>query len=131
MADVGKTMAQAMHLALSFNNYEKLLKPPRNYNLADWLYEQLLESISVFEESIPDDMQTGGRFVSFQDIVFSIDDISYVNPNIIVFYGTLPDGSSVKLLQHTSQLNILLYLNKLLPNGNQINLRLIQKLLQK
>ena len=80
----------------------------RDYNLADWMYERLVNTINDFEKELPDNMQAGGRLVSFQNITFSIDDISYWNPDIIKFYGTLNDGSKVELVQHTSQLNLLL-----------------------
>ena len=57
---------------------------------------------------VPDDMQAGGRLVSAGDITFSIQDIGYWDPNMIVFYGELSDGSAVELVQHISQLNLLL-----------------------
>ena len=96
--------------ALMFKNMESASAQhiPRNYKLADWMCERLIKSINDFEADIPDDMQAGGKLVSFHDGVFSIDDVGYWNPDIIWFYGTRPDGSKVKLVQHTSQLNLLL-----------------------
>ena len=80
-----------------------------NTHLADWMYERVVKKITEFEESIPDNMQAGGRFVSSANgYTFSIDDVGYWNPDMIVFYGTGPDGAKVELLQHTSQLNLLL-----------------------
>ena len=52
--------------------------------------------------------QAGGRLINFGNITFSIDNLGYHNPDMLIFYGTLVDGSKVELLQHTSQLNILL-----------------------
>ena len=80
----------------------------RDYNLADWMYERLVNTINDFKKELPDNMQAGGKLVSFQNITFSIDDIGYWNPDIIKFYGTLNDDSKVELVQHTSQLNLLL-----------------------
>ena len=80
----------------------------RDHSLADWMYERLVKTIDEFESELPDNMQAGGRLVSFQNTTFSIDDVGYWNPDIIRFYGTLPDGSEVQLVQHTSQLNLLL-----------------------
>ena len=96
-------LAQNMETALA-----PLVTPPKNYNLADWLYERLVKTINDFEADLPDDMQAGGKIVSFHDISFSIDDVGYWNPDIIIFHGTLSDGSKVQLVQHTSQLNFLL-----------------------
>ena len=81
---------------------------PKNHKLADWMYERLLKVINDFEVDMPDDMQAGGKFVAFHDDVLSIDDIGYRNPDIVIFYGTLSDGSKAQLVQHSSQLNLLL-----------------------
>lgn len=80
-----------------------------DHHLASWMYERVVEQINVFESTLPDDMQAGGRFVTSSDgLTFSIEDVSYWNPDMLIFYGTLPSGSKVQLLQHTSQLNLLL-----------------------
>lgn len=85
------------------------LPDPDEPYLAKWMYERVVKKITEFEKSIPDNMQAGGRFVSSANgYTFSIDDVGYWNPDMIVFYGTGPDGAKVELLQHTSQLNLLL-----------------------
>lgn len=76
--------------------------------LASDMYQRLVALINHFEAGLPDDMQAGGRLVSAGDITFSIQDIGYWDPNMIVFYGELSDGSAVELVQHISQLNLLL-----------------------
>lgn len=75
---------------------------------ASEMYGRLVEIINDFESTLPETMQAAGRLVSFGNVTFCIDDIGYWNPDVIVFFGTLPDGSSVELVQHTSQLNLLL-----------------------
>lgn len=76
---------------------------------ASWMHKRIVKLINEFESSIPDDMQAGGRFVSSSTgYTFSIDDVDSWNPDLIMFYGTGPDGAKVQLLQHTSQLNLLL-----------------------
>ena len=75
---------------------------------AGWMYERLVKTINDFEKDLPNTKQAGGRLVSFQNTVFSIDNIGYWGPDIIMFYGTLENGSSVELVQHISQLNLLL-----------------------
>uniref|UniRef100_UPI003FEF14D9 DUF6173 family protein n=2 Tax=Megasphaera TaxID=906 RepID=UPI003FEF14D9 len=72
------------------------------------MYQRIVALINNFESGLPDDMQAGGRLVSAGDITFSIQDIGYWDPNMIVFYGELSDGSAVELVQHISQLNLLL-----------------------
>lgn len=78
-------------------------------NLASWMHERIIKQINNFEENLPSDKQAGGRFVSSPDgMVFSIEDVGYHNPDMIIFYGTTKNGDKVRLLQHTSQLNLLL-----------------------
>lgn len=76
--------------------------------LASDMYQRIVALINNFESGLSDDMQAGGRLVSAGDITFSIQDIGYWDPNMIVFYGELSDGSAVELVQHISQLNLLL-----------------------
>lgn len=79
-----------------------------NTYLASDMYQRIVALINNFEAELPDDMQAGGRLVSSGNITFSIQDVGYWDPNMIVFYGELTDGSSVELVQHLSQLNLLL-----------------------
>lgn len=72
------------------------------------MYKRLIEQIEDFEKNLPSDMQAGGRLVSFNGINFSIDNIGYWNPDIIIFYCSDSTGNNMQLLQHTSQLNLLL-----------------------
>ncbi len=76
--------------------------------MASDMYQRIVALINNFEADLPDTLQAGGRLVSAGDITFSIQDIGYWDPNLIVFYGELSDGSSVELVQHISQLNLLL-----------------------
>ena len=92
---------------IDFSNFPEI-EMPRDYHMADFMHEKLVEMINEFEANLPDNQQAGGRLVNFGETVFSIDDIGYQNPDIIIFYGTLPDGATVQLVQHVSQLNVLL-----------------------
>lgn len=76
--------------------------------MASDMYQRIVALINNFEADLPENLQAGGRLVSAGDITFSIQDIGYWDPNLIVFYGELSDGSSVELVQHISQLNLLL-----------------------
>jgi hypothetical protein len=49
------------------------------------------------------------RLVSFgQAVVFRLHDIGYSNPSLISFVGVTEDGDPVELIQHVSQISILL-----------------------
>ena len=81
---------------------------PETPYLASDMYRRIVALINNFESDRPDDMQAGGRLVSAGNITFSIQDVGFWDPNMIVFYGELSDGSHVELVQHLSQLNLLL-----------------------
>lgn len=107
MPSIADNVAQIQSAMKSLNTLS--VQSPDEPYLAKWMYERVVEQIARFEESIPDNMQAGGRFVSSANgYTFSIDDVSYWNPDMLMFYGTGPDGAKVELLQHTSQLNLLL-----------------------
>lgn len=81
---------------------------PETPYLASDMYRRIVALINNFESDMPDDMQAGGRLVSAGNITFSIQDVGFWDPNMIVFFGELSDGSHVELVQHLSQLNLLL-----------------------
>ena len=87
-------------------NYEE--NDPETPYLASDMYKRIVTLINHFESDLPDTMQAGGRLVSSGNITFSIQDVGYWDPNMIVFYGELSDNSKVELVQHLSQLNLLL-----------------------
>ena len=93
------------------NDGENLIAFPANpheYESAEWVYNRIVERIVKFESALPNNMQAGGRLVSSSGIVFSINDVGYYNPNILVFTGDLQTGEHIELLQHISQLSLLL-----------------------
>lgn len=76
---------------------------------AEKLYETLVRVLYEFERNLPQNLQAGGNLASFgQSVVFQIENIGYCNPSLIRFCGALPNGSPIELVQHVSQLNILL-----------------------
>ena len=91
----------------------QLLEPAEAPNAArspaESTYERLMKYIGQFEMQLDRDHEIGGRFVSFgDDTHFHIADVGYWNPDIITFDGFDQNGNRVKLIQHVSQLNVLL-----------------------
>lgn len=65
--------------------------------------------INDFQKELDDQHEVGARLVTFgEKITLHIEDIGYWNPSLIRFYGRLDDGSPVELVQHVSQISILL-----------------------
>jgi hypothetical protein len=76
---------------------------------AESTYQRLVKYIGQFEMQLDRDHEVGGRFVAFgDDSYFHIADVGYWNPDIITFDGFDKGGNRVKLIQHVSQLNVLL-----------------------
>lgn len=81
----------------------------RQQNSAEWTYERLGNYIKDFEERLDDEHEIGARLVSFGGVVtFHIQNVGYWGPDIISFYGKNDKGEDVQLIQHISQLSVLL-----------------------
>ena len=78
-------------------------------NAARWMFERLATYIKQFESTLDDEHEIGARLVSFgHNLTFHIEDMGYYGPDMIVFYGRNDSGEPVQLIQHTSQLSVLL-----------------------
>lgn len=83
-------------------------KAMRNYQLADYQYEVLMETIGEFESELDDNQEVAVQLASFgQSIMMQVTNIGYSNPSLIHFYGYV-NGSKSELIQHVSQLSFLL-----------------------
>jgi hypothetical protein len=77
--------------------------------LADAFYERLESWIAQFESTLDPDHEVGARLVSFgQSLEFHLTDMSYWNPQLIRFDGVDNAGQRVELIQHVSQISVLL-----------------------
>jgi hypothetical protein len=78
-------------------------------NFASEFHKRLVKWINDFDSTLDQEHEVGVRLVSFgQTVVFHLDDMSYWNPSLISFQGTTEDGQPVELIQHVSQISILL-----------------------
>lgn len=101
-------------------------------NPAKWTYERIVRSIIEFEKDLNQGQEIGARLVSFTDRdVIHIDDVGYWGPDMIMFYGRNVDGNPVQLIQHISQVSVLLVaLPKEHETPRRIGFHLEQKLTQ-
>lgn len=84
------------------------IEEPRDYNMADWKFEKLIEQIKDFEERLDDDHEVALKLASFGSaIMMYVVTIGYQNPDMLYFYGFV-DGQPAQLIQHMSQLNFLI-----------------------
>ncbi|RZU38187.1 hypothetical protein EV700_2765 [Fluviicoccus keumensis] len=82
---------------------------PTNPNLASEFHHRLINWINDFHKALDDEHEVGARLVNFgQSVTFHIEEISYWNPSLISFIGKNEHGDPVELVQHVSQISILL-----------------------
>lgn len=87
----------------------ELMLPPKDQNLADEFYRRLINWINDFHKSLDEEHEVGARLVNFgQAITFHVEDIGYWNPSLISFQGRNELGEPVELIQHVTQISILL-----------------------
>jgi hypothetical protein len=80
----------------------------RDYGLADYQYEILMEAIKEFEDQLDDSQEVGVLLASFgQSIVMQVTNIGYSNPSLIHFHGFV-NGKKSELIQNVNQLSFLL-----------------------
>ena len=81
----------------------------KNHNFADAFYDRLISYIVDFEKDLKTDEEVGARLVSFgETIIIHIDKLGYWNPSLICFYGRDSNDREVQLIQHVTQISILL-----------------------
>lgn len=91
------------------STYLPKIEIPVDPNLASEFHKRLINWINDFHRALDEQHEVGARLVNFgQTVTFHIDDISYWNPSLISFVGVNQLGEPVELVQHVSQISILL-----------------------
>lgn len=87
----------------------KALKTPtETKSPARWAYERLILYIRNFEEKLDNEHEVAMGFTGGDAGVIRIEGLGYFDPDLITFYGVDPTGSRTQLIQHVSQLNVML-----------------------
>lgn len=78
-------------------------------NPAEWAFARLSRLIEDFESKLDENEEVGARIVGIPgDGVIQIDDVGFWGPDLILFFGKNQHGKPVRLVQHYSQINVLL-----------------------
>ena len=81
----------------------------RKHGFANVIYPSIAERIAKFQETLDPDHEVGAALASFgASRVIRIANVSFEDPFLIIFEGESEDGEVAELIQHVSQLNILL-----------------------
>ncbi|SMH48097.1 hypothetical protein SAMN05661107_1953 [Maritimibacter sp. HL-12] len=75
---------------------------------AEWAYERLILYIQNFEEQLDNAHEVAMGFTGGDAGVLRIEGIGFFDPDIVTFYGTDTTGAKTQLIQHVSQLNVML-----------------------
>ena len=106
-------------MASVFSNMDSVLSSSMKYpkieipidsNLASEFHKRLILMINDFNQTLDADNEVGLQICNFgEKKTVYINDVGYWNPSLIVFYGIESNTRNpVQLIQHISQINILL-----------------------
>lgn len=92
---------------------------PKNASPAQWMFQRLAQAIAAFEKQLDAEHEVGFRLVSFTEgQVFHALDIGFWAPDLILFFGRGPDGAPMQMIQHVSQVSMLLVAAKKQTEGD-------------
>ncbi|MEM9145074.1 MAG: DUF6173 family protein [Pseudomonadota bacterium] len=83
-------------------------KSPAQKSPVEWAYQRLVLYIRKFEESLDAEHEVGLGFAGSDAGTLHIQGLGYFAPDILTFYGRDPSGMQTHLVQHVSQLNVML-----------------------
>lgn len=84
---------------------------------AQWAYERLILYIKNFETQLDNDHEVAMGFAGGDAGVLRIEGIGYFDPDIVTFYGRDEDDARTQLIQHVSQLSVML---RALPKSPEV-----------
>ncbi|MEM6622464.1 MAG: hypothetical protein AAF674_09570 [Pseudomonadota bacterium] len=81
---------------------------PQQKSPAQWAYERLILYVQKFEEGLDPEQEVAMGFAGSDAGMLHIQGMGYFAPDIVTFYGADPSGARTQLVQHVSQLNVML-----------------------
>jgi Family of unknown function (DUF6173) len=83
-------------------------KEPAPYMPAAWAYHRLVGYIRSFEAALDPAEEVAMGFAGGESGVLRIEGIGFSDPDIVTFYGRDEQGARTQLIQHVSQLSVIL-----------------------
>ena len=83
-------------------------KPVEQKSPAEWAYQRLILYITNFEKTLDNKHEIAMGLTDTGAGVLRIEGLGYFDPDIVTFYGSDQTGARVQLVQHVSQLNVLM-----------------------
>ena len=113
---------------------ELAAEPVEEKSAAQWAYERLILYIRNFEEQLDDRQEVAMGMTGSESGTMMIEGLGFFAPDIVTFYGRDEEGARTQLIQHVSQLNVML---RALPKQDEeaeprrIGFELVRKLTRK
>ena len=110
---------------------DEIKQPSGPKSPARWAYERLIMYIQNFEKTLDNTQEVAMGFAGDSSGVIKVEGMGYYDPDIVTFYGLDPSGTKTQLVQHVTQLSVML---RALPKDveaeepNRIGFRLAQDL---
>jgi hypothetical protein len=82
--------------------------PPKPKSPAEWAYDRLVLYIRDFERQLNADQEVAIGFAGSEAGIIRIEGLGFFDPDILTFYGTDDAGMKMQLVQHVSQLSVML-----------------------
>ena len=83
-------------------------KPVEQKSPAEWAYERLILYLKNFEEQLDGEHEVAMGFTGGEAGILRIEGVGYFAPDLITVYGSDQGGARTQLVQHVSQLNVIL-----------------------
>lgn len=83
-------------------------RPVADKSPAEWAWERLILYIRNFEEQLDGKHEVAMGFAGGDAGVLRIEGMGFFDPDIVTFYGSDESGAKTQLIQHVSQLSVIL-----------------------
>lgn len=83
-------------------------KPLKQKSPAEWAYERIILYIQNFEAQLDNEHEVAMGYAGGDAGILRIEGMGYFDPDIVTFYGTDPSGARTQLIQHVTQLSVIL-----------------------
>jgi len=111
--DLNRTLANLQRgMQPDFSNVQESINQmsmEREARTAKGFYDRIAVIIKRFEASLDDEHEVGVKLASFgQAVTFSISEMGYIDPLLIVFHGHTENEDPIELIQHVNQISFVL-----------------------
>ncbi len=75
---------------------------------AEWAYDRIILYIRNFEKQLDTDQEVAMGFAGSEAGILRIEGLGFFEPDLLTFYGQDEEGMKTQLIQHVSQLSVML-----------------------